>query len=187
MVKFLTPLAAAAVAAAGLALAGPVTGHAQGCGTGGCGPCAFSSPNHPVQSEDIGSGNKHSFTKSHNNCVLFQGNDNTVLLNHSDGNGFLVLGSFNKVDDFTHSNDNVVEFSSDSTGNHLQASQSNDTFIDFNAATSDFVDLIGASNDDITVTGTGLFADVFGSNGSCAVNATTAAGGTARNPAIIVC
>jgi hypothetical protein len=190
MVKVLTALAAAGLAGAALALAAPVTAHA-GCAPNGCGPCFFSSPNHPVQSEDFGTGNKHSFTDSHQNCVAFFGKNNTAFLNESNGNSMVFTGSFNKVDDFNKSNDNQVDFEDSAFGNHLQASNAFNNEIVFNAAVNDFVDLLGTTNDAIIVTGSGLFADVVdpptGGGHICFVNSSTAAGGTKSHPATVVC
>jgi hypothetical protein len=189
MVKLLNSLAAAGLATAALAVAGPVTAHAQAnCSPNGCGPCFFSSPGHPVQHVDYGTGNKHGFTDSHDNCVIYYGNNNTTLLNGSDGNLFLMFGNNNKVDDFRHSDNNFVVFENGASGNNLQASNADGNFVLFtNSATNDFVDLLGATNDDIYVSGTGLFANVVGSNGSCSVNPITAAGGTRAHPALVIC
>lgn len=193
MVKLLTTLAAAGLAAAGLAMAGPVTAHAQipytGCGPGGCGPCFTPSPGHPVQSEDFGFGNKHSFTNSHNNCVEFDGNNNTAFLNDSDGNAVIMLGNNNKVDDFNHSNTNFVFFDVGSSGNELQGSHANNNTVDFTpTAVGDFVNLLGTTNDNITIAGPGVFANVFdfGGGDTCTITA-TAPGSSAKHPQFVLC
>ena len=71
-------------AAMAMAMAVPVTGHAQVTN----GPCSGAGTGNPVQHTGTG---HHSFTDSHNNCVAFNNPGNTAFLNDSNNNSIDAL------------------------------------------------------------------------------------------------
>ncbi len=201
MLKKLTLVAAAGVAAATLAMGGALTAHAQPPpppppppgGPGTSGPCFTPTKNHPVQTEGSGANQSHAFNDSHNNCVDFEGNNDSAYLENSNFNFifFAPGANHNSVDELKNSNQNSVNFLcfiTCSTGDTLSANGANGNTVDFSPfanSTNEFVSLIGTQNDFIFVDDSNGFAQVFGNNGVCDI--TPGTGGTKNNPAIVIC
>jgi hypothetical protein len=190
MPKLVLSTAVAGLSAAALAVCGPVTAHASS-GPTGCQNFGFSTPEQHVFAPG-----HHSFTNSNENCVLFGDSSDTAFLNNSNFN-FIGLGGLNNtVHDFNNSNFNSVYFGSgliDPTthGNTLSAAGANDNLVGFLPGdVNDTIALLGTTNDEIIIDGSGLFADVVDPNSggnSCDVNAVNAGTGTKNNPAIVIC
>jgi hypothetical protein len=187
MVKSLTALAAAGLAVAALALAVPLTGHAQGSG----GPCFFASKGHPVQHTGTG---HTSFSDSHDNCVRFNNTGNTAFLDESDGNSIVFNGTNNIVEDFRHSDNNTIFFDTGSNNNEVNGNHANNWNLDLTySAVNDFVSLLGNSNASAVLIFANDVAVAFDSACTSTVvvtNASVAAlgkgSGTESNP-ILIC
>lgn len=183
MLKVVLSVAATGLAAAALAVGGPVVAHASG-------PTGCQLFGGPTPDQHFGLGH-HSFTDSNNNCVVFEGTNGTAFLNDSNFNLILIAGTNNTVNDFNHSNSNLVEFASGSSDNTLSANRANGNELVFVPGdVADAITLLGTTNDAILISGSGLFADVVDPNSggnSCTVNAANAGTGTRNNPAIVIC
>ena len=183
MLKLVLPFAATGLAAAALAVGAPVVAHASG-------PTGCQVFGGPTPDQHLGPGH-HSFTDSSNNCVVFDNANDTAFLNDSNLNLMFIGGTNNTVNDFNHSNSNLVEFDPSSSGNTLSANRANDNGVFFSAGdVADTITLLGTTNDAIIITGSGLFADVVDPNAggnTCTVNAADAGTGTRNNPAIVIC
>ena len=80
MLRLVLPFAATGLAAAALAVGGPVVAHASG-------PTGCQLFGGPTPEQHFASGH-HSFTDSHNNCAAFFGTNGTAFLNDSNYNLF---------------------------------------------------------------------------------------------------
>jgi len=182
MRKILAPVAVAGLTASALAIAGPITAHAAG--TSG-GPCSGAGTGSPVQHTGPG---HHSFTDSDNNCVNFVGTGNTAFLNDSDNKLINMFGNNDIVRDFNNSDNNSIAFAAGANFDELNASNATFNTLTFTTgAVGDVVDLQGITNDSILISGTGVFADVVGSNASCTITSSTAGNGTAGHPGTVIC
>jgi hypothetical protein len=185
MSRRLTLLAVAGAAAPALALAVPVTTHAQQEGPPGTtGPCGFSSPKHAVQHTGVG---HHAFSgDSDNNCVNFTGAFGTAFLDDSDFNLMNIGGFGNTVNDFKNSDHNTINFDNGTAFDTLSARNANGNFVEFTGnASNDVVTLLGLTDSSVDITGS---SDFLLFDASCSGNQsyTLSGQGTRKNP-ILVC
>ncbi len=124
MLRMVLPIGAAGLAAAALAVGGPITVHAAGSG----GPCGGAGTGNPVQ--HTGNGH-HSFTGSHNNCVNFAGPGDTAYLTDSDLNLINMNGSNDVVRNFINSSRNTVSFAAGANFDTLSASSASGNTVNF--------------------------------------------------------
>ena len=145
MLRLLTTLGAA-LGAAALAVAVPVTGHAVVVN----GPCSGAGTGHPVQHTGTG---HTSFSDSHNNCVQFNNPGNTAFLDESNNNSIVFYGTNNTVEDFRNSNNNFIIFDTGSSGNELNADHANNWgTVEVTAqAVNDFIDLVGTPSSAVDI------------------------------------
>jgi hypothetical protein len=188
-----TLLGVAGLAAPALALAVPVTAHANGTPGGTC----------PGGQQHTGPGH-HSFTHSDGNCVTFSDPSQTAFLNTSDFNSIVFETNTpnNTVRDFSNSNNNAIDFMSGASGNTLSSSGSNGNSLFFcgssrgpfgcpGPALNDVVLLDHVTNEFIGITGSGGDIRIVDNpndpnelNGFCAITIT---GGTPQNPIVVTC
>jgi len=116
------------------------------------------------------------------------GTGNTAFLNDSDNKLINMFGNNDIVRDFNNSDNNSIAFAAGANFDELNASNATFNTLTFTTgAVGDVVDLLGITNDSILISGTGVFADVVGSNASCTITSSTAGNGTAGHPGTVIC
>jgi hypothetical protein len=186
MLKLLAPFAIGGLAAAAMAIGSPVTAHANGTN----GPC----PSNGLQHTGPG---HHSFTDSHNNCVNFAYSDQIAYLTDSNFNLINIGGHFDSVRNFQSSNGNTINFDPMSSYDTLTATvSSNGNLVTFDkTAVGDFVNLLGTTNDNITISGTNVFASIVdpstgvgsGGGNTCVITSASIGNGTQGHLGTIIC
>ena len=173
----------AVILASGAAALAPITVHAQ-FGTSG-GKC----PN-GLQSIGTGLGTAHhAFSDSHNNCVDFEGTNDSAFFEDSNNNLGQIFGTHNSVDEFVNSSNNLFSFDTgNGGGSTLSATGSNSNTVEFfNTSANDVLTMIGTQDVGIGIQGTG---DFLMTGSSCAPGTliffTDSNKGTAGDP-IVLC